>query len=280
MVIPQKNGRILQLHLNSKGIRLLFWLLSGMLILTAAMLIDYFYIFSVFGEQRALSKSMKLQQFTIKKFHNELRDTADQLVRYAEFDRKLRVIVGLQDIGPERAQVNPLAGMQGEHADILQQLDTLVRDIKQREISFFQLEGYLQSEKDRLARTPSVPPTQGHLSSHFGRRVDPFTGKYKMHSGTDFSNGPYTPIYAPADGVVVAAYYNAGYGQFLVLDHGYDIVTRYAHLSKFEVRVGQKVKRGTLIARMGNTGRSTATHLHYEVLVRDQPVDPEQFILE
>ena len=281
MIIPQKDGKIFRLNINAFTLRSMALILGGLLIMTLAMLIDYYYINSAFEQQKELDRDIKLQQFTIQKIHNQLKGIRNQLLRYAEFDRKLRIIGGLQDIGPESTQAaNQRATKELEQSNILHSLENLTRDIKLREVSFFQLEGYLKSEKDRLVRTPSVAPTNGHLSSHFGRRTDPFTGKQKMHRGVDWSNGPYTPIYAPANGVVVAAYYNAGYGQFLVIDHGYDIVSRYAHLSKYEVKVGQKVKRGHLIARMGNTGRSTATHLHYEVLVRDQHVDPEQFILE
>ncbi|MBU3917209.1 M23 family metallopeptidase, partial [bacterium] len=163
---------------------------------------------------------------------------------------------------------------------ILTKLKKTDFDSKLREISFFQLVAYLQERKDKLDRTPSIFPTKGHLSSKYGRRVDPFTKKQTMHMGLDIANRQYTPIYAPADGVVVNTFVNGKLGEFLVIDHGYHIVTRYGHLSKYEVRVGQHVKRGDLIARMGTTGHSTASHLHYEILVNDQYVDPEKYLLE
>jgi len=281
MIIPQKDGRILRLRLSEWTVKLLVFLGLGATVLSLGMLIDYAYIQSAFREQREMEKAIKLQQFTLQRLHNDLDTTRDLLAKYEEMDRKLRVISGLQDSGPNAPSQSASAGPGTiSKLSLLARLENLAFDIKTREISFFQLEGFLQSQRDRLARTPSIAPAQGHYSSGFGRRLDPFTGKAKMHNGMDISAGPFTPIIAPGDGVVVAAYINAGYGRFLVIDHGYDIVTRYAHLSKFEVQVGQKVKRGELIARMGSTGRSTATHLHYEVLVRDQHVDPEQFVLE
>ncbi|MDT8446704.1 MAG: M23 family metallopeptidase [bacterium] len=285
LVIPQKDGHVFRLNLSSFLIKSM---ITGALILTLASLaifIDYLFIIEKGQAQRLLAKELKLQQFRIQSIHNRLDDTTQQLVKFEEFDRKLRIISDLQDTRPAvRFAAHEENLSEEEQQDpsnqILSQLNRLSYDIKVREASFFQLDAFLKERKDRLARTPSIAPAQGHLSSSFGPRSDPFTGKTKYHNGLDFSNGPFTPIYAPADGVVVNTFHNGGYGEFLVIDHGYNIVSRYGHLAKYEVSVGQRVKRGDLIARMGNTGRSTATHLHYEVLVRDQHVDPEKYILE
>jgi murein DD-endopeptidase MepM/ murein hydrolase activator NlpD len=101
-----------------------------------------------------------------------------------------------------------------------------------------------------------------------------------LHTGLDIAASVGTPIYAPADGVISFAGYDGGYGKLLSLDHGYGVVTRFGHCSELYVQVGQKVKRGDVIGAVGNTGRSTAAHLHYEVRVNGIPVDPINYILE
>jgi murein DD-endopeptidase MepM/ murein hydrolase activator NlpD len=118
------------------------------------------------------------------------------------------------------------------------------------------------------------------VTSDFGFRLDPFTAERKSHEGLDIANAAGTGVVAPADGVVVYAAAENGYGNVLVLDHGFGIKTRYGHLSKIEVRLGDRIKRGQLIASIGNTGRSTGPHLHYEVRVNGVPENPRKFILE
>ncbi|MDH5561335.1 MAG: M23 family metallopeptidase [Deltaproteobacteria bacterium] len=287
LIVPQKNGKVLRLKVSSFFFRLYLVIIVVLAVISIGIFVDYIIIKEKGKEFVALNKALMLQKFQMKEISNSLISEQELIKKYAEFDRKLRLISGLQDTNPVVAFDSQFYNEQPEQEmeldsseKITRELEKLNMDIKLREISFFQLETYLQERKDRLARTPSISPTTGHLSSNFGKRVDPFTGKEKFHNGVDWSNRPYTPVYAPADGVVVNTFYNGGYGEFLVIDHGYNIVTRYGHLAKYLVQVGQKVKRGDLIARIGNSGRSTAPHLHYEVLVRDQHVDPEKYILD
>lgn len=265
-----------------------------MLIITAIVILisgvittDYFMKKEDSRTQRNLEKGLMLQKIRLQEIDNQLTKKSDNLINLEEFDRKLRLVSGLQEsatriryVGNNGNMMNGENGSGFSHYNLLEKLKKLDLDTKLRAISFFELGAYLQERKDKLARTPSISPTKGHISSRYGKRVDPFTGKVKSHKGLDFSNRPYTPIYAPADGVVVNTFVNGSFGEFLVIDHGYSIVTRYGHLSKYEVQVGQTVKRGDLIARIGNTGRSTAPHLHYEVLVNDQNVDPEKYMLD
>ena len=138
----------------------------------------------------------------------------------------------------------------------------------------------MASQRDLLQATPSIRPAGGGwVSSGFGRRVDPFTGRGKMHKGLDFAAMIGTPIYAPADGVVSYAGREGGYGKIVSIDHGYGIVTRYAHNSRLLVKTGERVKRWQKIAEVGSTGRSSGPHLHYEVRVNGVPVNPENYIL-
>ena len=124
------------------------------------------------------------------------------------------------------------------------------------------------------AATPSIWPVTGWLSSPYGGRRDPFTGEGDFHPGLDISAPQGEPILAPADGVVSSAAPNGSYGNLIVLDHGFGIITRYGHLSRFAVMNGQEVKRGQVIGYVGTTGRSTSPHLHYEIWMNGQLTNP------
>ena len=143
------------------------------------------------------------------------------------------------------------------------------------------LESGLASVKSRVEHqqalgraTPSGWPLIGWLTSTFGTRRDPFTGLNDFHTGLDISANHGTPIKATADAVVESVGYQGNYGNAIVLSHGYGIGTRYGHLSQFAVRQGQKVMRGEVIGYVGATGRATSSHLHYEILINGQPINP------
>ncbi len=131
-----------------------------------------------------------------------------------------------------------------------------------------------------LASTPSILPVRGLYGNGYGWRKDPFTGERDFHQGLDIAAAPGTKVVAPADGIVTMAGPTGGYGNFLVISHGYGMVTHYGHLQKFMVRPGQRVRRGDLIGMVGSTGRSTGPHLHYEVVVHQRTVDPTRYILD
>lgn len=135
-------------------------------------------------------------------------------------------------------------------------------------------------QTERLSRIPSVVPVRGLMGSGFGWRRDPFTGLRQYHRGLDISAPSGTPIRSPADGIVIKAERNGGYGLLLYISHGDGVVTRFGHLAEFKTTPGARVKRGDVIGLVGNSGRSTAPHLHYEVLVDGQHVNPMKYISE
>jgi murein DD-endopeptidase MepM/ murein hydrolase activator NlpD len=129
------------------------------------------------------------------------------------------------------------------------------------------------------AATPSIWPAHGWLSSRVGARQDPITGESDYHEGLDISADRGTPVYATADGVVRLAGREGGYGNLVIVEHEYGLETRYGHLSRFLVREGSSVKRGDIIGLVGSTGRSTGSHLHYEVRVNGRLLNPLQLLL-
>lgn len=154
------------------------------------------------------------------------------------------------------------------------------RESQKIELDLAKLWGNISERRELLSHTPSIYPAFGWESSHFGYRNDPFTGKVTLHKGLDLAGRIGTPIYAPAAGVISYVGYEPGYGKIVSIDHGFGVVTRYAHNSKIFVKIGQTIKRRDKIAAIGSTGRSSGPHLHYEVRVNGMPVDPKNYILE
>jgi murein DD-endopeptidase MepM/ murein hydrolase activator NlpD len=127
---------------------------------------------------------------------------------------------------------------------------------------------------------PSIWPVQGRVMEGFGQRLDPFSGEGVFHSGVDISAPSGTRVEAAGDGIVLQAAWDSGYGNAILVDHGFGMTTKYGHLSKIFVVVGQEVKRGQVIGAVGMTGKATGPHLHYEVIVNDTPVNPMKYLHE
>ncbi|RYY97136.1 MAG: M23 family metallopeptidase [Comamonadaceae bacterium] len=144
---------------------------------------------------------------------------------------------------------------------------------------FTVMESRLFDQRVNKLMIPTQQPVDvGHVGSAFGWRIDPFTGRSALHTGLDFQADPGTPILAAAGGVVVAAETHFAYGNMVEVDHGNDLVTRYAHASKLLVKKGDLVKRGQKLAEVGSSGRSTGPHLHFEVMVQGTYQDPHRFL--
>lgn len=167
-----------------------------------------------------------------------------------------------------------------DFATLSVRIDRVLKNSQLREQSLIQVWDSLSDRKTLLAATPSIRPARGWFTSKFGYRMDPMNRRPTLHAGLDIAAPPGTPIHAPADGIVSYAGYEGGYGKLVSIDHGYGVVTRFAHTSRIYVEQGQKVSRWDVIAAIGNTGRSTGAHLHYEVRVHGVPVDPINYILE
>lgn len=167
-----------------------------------------------------------------------------------------------------------------DYVSLVIRIDKAVKETQLKEQSVIELWESLSERQSLLNATPNIRPAKGWITSRFGYRMNPFTGKATMHAGLDFAAAPGSPVYAPADGVVIFASYDESYGKLVSLDHGYGVTTRFGHNSQIYVHVGQRVNKWDVIAAVGNTGRSTGPHLHYEVRINGTPVDPANFILD
>lgn len=130
----------------------------------------------------------------------------------------------------------------------------------------------------QMAAKPDLWPVKGPLMAAFGERADPFTGKGEFHKGVDIRAAAGTPVRAAADGVILFSGRDGGYGRLVIVDHGRNLHTYYAHLSRFDAQVGRTVRRGQVLGEVGSTGRSTAPHLHYEVRIGGAPVNPYRYL--
>jgi len=159
------------------------------------------------------------------------------------------------------------------------QVDKLAKDLNDRTDQLAILESALMQDRLKKKLVPSVPPVNtGWFSSNFGWRIDPFTGQNAFHEGVDFMSETGRPVVAAAGGVVVYSDNHPEYGNMIEIDHGNGLTTRYAHLSKRLVKVGDVVLRGLKIGEVGNTGRSTGPHLHFEVRYKGVPQNPVRFL--
>ncbi|MBN2378676.1 peptidoglycan DD-metalloendopeptidase family protein [candidate division WOR-3 bacterium] len=164
--------------------------------------------------------------------------------------------------------------------DVSGTVEELLRKAEDQGTSFTQIKEKLTEDEFLRDHTPSIRPCNGWQCSGFGYRIDPYTKRPRMHNGVDISNAAGTPILASADGEITYTGFNSGYGLAVKLDHGNGIETYYAHLSSILVSPGAEVKRGQVIGLMGATGRTTGTHLHYEVRVGGTAVNPLNYIIE
>ena len=208
------------------------------------------------------------------------------------YDKQLRAYVSLEPIDDDLHymgvggevinfydEVDLSQEVQDNLANLTNALDNLLARSRLQKKSFNELIAHLEEKRYLRNRTPSIIPVQGWFMSGFGYRLDPFTGRIKMHEGLDIAAPLGTPIIAPADGTVSFVGERMGFGLTVEINHGYGYTTLYAHCQRIKTQLNNNVKRGAVIAYVGNTGKSTGPHLHYEVHVSKIPVNPINYIL-
>ncbi len=281
IIIPEGSRKVRRFCLHSNLLKLAaagaFFFLLGMCLLV----FDYCRIGVDGSELERLRTANRRQQERIRTLGSGLENVRRELVALQQSDAKVRLLARL-DSAPEVAMAG-LGGPDekdaaGELSDLQRQIDNIRQAIDLRRESLEEIQGYFNDQRSLLASKPKGWPTKGWVTSGFGLRKSPFSGKRKMHHGIDIAARTGTPVTAAANGIVSKVATLSGYGKVVVLDHGYGFQTYYAHNSKVEVKMGQRVKRGDKIAAVGNTGRSTGSHLHYEVRLNGLPVNPKIYM--
>lgn len=233
------------------------------------------------------------QRQQIQKFADEINSLKSKIAELNTFEKKIRVIANLENQG-ETGDLFGVGGSIPEDLDtgveLTQKHNSLVREMHEQtenlslatinqKQGFNLLLKHLEEQKNLLASTPTIAPAKGWITSKFGYRTSPFTGRREFHKGLDIAARRGTPVYATAEGIVTYAKVKGLLGRTIVIDHGHGMVTRFGHLNKILVSHGQTVQRGDNIGSIGNTGRSTGPHLHYEVRLNGLPVNPSIYIM-
>ena len=288
IIVPHHRGESKKITLTEKKVKILVGVLSFIVILFTLFLVDYFTMNVTRQKYKALTEKNAQQKETITQYKiavNRLRKNIDNFESYA---KKINVMAGLKspevlrELGvggggrgdealnpqtvPQDSGLRKAESVSQKAQGVDKNLDTLVK--------FFEDKTY------RLATTPSIFPANGWMTSAFGKRKDPFTGMEEFHDGVDVAASQGSPIYATADGYVHKIATEKTGGKVIILNHGGGVTTVYCHLSEFNVKVGQKVKREDVIGFVGQTGKTIGPHVHYEVRLNGKAVNPYHYILE
>jgi murein DD-endopeptidase MepM/ murein hydrolase activator NlpD len=293
IVVSDHSQAVRKFRLPRKWLKNLAYGGAGAVLVGLLTVGHYFALLGASSENAVLKEENAQLRSQILLVQEKVAHISATLDRVERFDAKLRTAVTqLQDpernlaIGPvgnseaDAAIPGPAPAGEANLSALPGKLSSLETEAARQEQSLRELQEYFDDQRSLLASTPSIWPTRGWVTSDFGTRIDPYTAERKMHHGMDIATPHGQVIYTPSDGSVVFIGTEGGYGKVLVIDHGYGVKTRFGHLSEIHVRLGDRVSRGAKVASVGNTGRSTGPHLHYEVRVNGIPENPRKFILE
>lgn len=262
---------------------------------------DYIDLQQKNGDKKIVVRKLALQtaeayhqQEQIKKFAIALNDLKKKLIQLEQFERNICIAHNIETFvndeqlfgtgGSPPEDVNPSLYVKQRHQrlikDMHHQLGQLNHASSVQHDDLKSLLSMLEFQKKVLAHTPAIWPVKGWISSKFGFRKSPFTGKREFHKGVDIANRKGSPVIAPADGTVTFVGRKGSLGNVVIIDHGFGTVTRYGHLDKMLCKKGESVRRSDTIGRVGNTGRSTGPHLHYEVHLSGVPVNPTKYLMK
>ncbi len=261
---------------------------------------DYFQLKHTFYDNAGLrdklvkkSQLIQDQRKQIQKFAADLEILKNNVIALTDLGEKVRLIADIKKTGDQSgfigiggipmSELDPDLPLDSRHNRLIREMHSQVNQtqalVKSEKTDFNALIEQLEQKKNMLASIPSIWPVKGCITSKFGYRTSPFTGKQTFHSGLDIANKIGTKVIATANGTVSYAARKMHFGNLVVIDHGYGKATKYGHLSKILVTKGQKVKRGDVIALLGNSGKSTGPHVHYEVVSNGIPLNPLKYIL-
>jgi murein DD-endopeptidase MepM/ murein hydrolase activator NlpD len=293
LVFGHKTSKTRHLKIRRKTFKVVLYLFGFALLSTTFFFCDYIQVKKKVFELNRLRQETQTQKSQLHFFSSKIEDLEKQLSKLKDFDKKIRIIANLER-GQESTPFMGMGGpspsdirekMKGEKDDkgLIQQMkmdiERLQSEATSRGESLSELEKLLETKKEILTHTPSIWPVLGWVTSGFGFRTNPFTGLTQMHEGIDISNRVGTVVAAPADGIISDMGSDLAHGRILVISHGLGMTSRFGHLNKVFVKVGQQVKRGDKVAEVGMTGRTTGPHLHYEVRLNGIPVNPVRYIL-
>lgn len=279
ILVPEDNSKVRRIRIRSGVIKSALCGCFVVVGLLAFFVYAYFNLTIDHAKLQHLRATTSQQRQTLQHLVADLEDVHQQMAALAETEARVRQLADL-DAAPQEIPI-AIGGLSEVGSvktvdEIQRQINKLQVEIELRRQSQENVRDLLNDQVSLSRATPKGWPTKGWLTSYFGMRKSPFTGKRVMHEGLDIAANIGTPIVATADGIVARVRYSPSYGKMLIIDHGYGYRTIFGHTSKILVKAGQKIKRGDLIAKVGNTGQSTGSHLHYELRLNGVPIDPRK----
>tara|TARA_B110000438_G_scaffold298605_1_gene347164 strand:- start:541 stop:1473 length:933 start_codon:yes stop_codon:yes gene_type:complete len=263
----------------------LFILTFSLIFVGANSLSEYFYQKRIDEFKSNYSNIQK----NIKILNERVKNIDSEMLKIEEKDGAIRSYAGMPIIDQDIRKLgiggsilkspifsdNLLPNINEELSILEMNIEKITRQVGLEMASYSSIYKKVKEDVSRIAKIPSIRPVDGgYLNSNFGYRIDPIDNVKRFHHGLDITVKTGTPVYSPADGTIKRAYYLGGFGNHIKVDHSGGYSTIFAHLSKVNVKSGQKVRRGDIIGLTGNSGRSTAPHLHYEVHYYGEPENP------
>jgi murein DD-endopeptidase MepM/ murein hydrolase activator NlpD len=280
IVVPHSRARFRKFRITNRQVAVTVGVVVFLLVASAFTTWSYFTIKIDESELALLDTENEELRQVNQGFETSIRKLQKQLVDFEDRTRQLAIVAGLdgltvsQETGVGGSDIPASIAAPGATLDTMQERAAALAN---------ELEAVTSQLDERfrlISSTPAIAPVKGLLTSGYGWRRDPYSGERALHQAIDISTSPGKPVLAAADGIVVEAERNGRLGKAVYLSHGYGLTTRYGHLSRFNVSPGQRVKRGDTIGYVGNTGRATGYHLHYEVRLDGRPVNPLGYILD
>jgi len=287
IIVPHNKAKSRNISLSEKMIKIVAGIGLFVFLALTVFLIDYFTMNVTRQKYKTLWDETAQQKTAIAQYQQTVDKLQTTIDNYENYAKKLNVMAGLKSeevlegepgvgsgSGQEIGETGPSQTLDlGNLNDISQKANRVARNLDT-------LTTFFEDQVLQLASTPTVWPTKGYMSSPYGWRDDPFTGKRTFHHGIDIATSHGNSIYATADGTVIQARTDKIGGKTIKIKHMFGYVTIYCHLSKFLAKVGQKVKRGETIGLVGSTGKARGPHVHYEVQLNGKEKNPYYFLLE
>jgi murein DD-endopeptidase MepM/ murein hydrolase activator NlpD len=288
IIIPHTRAKFKNISFSKKTIKIASGLAVVVFLMLTVFLIDYFTMNVTRQKYKTLLDENDHQNQAIAQYKETVDKLQTTIDHYESYAKKLNVMAGLKSEDPIEGE--PGVGGPSENQEIsdlnssqrvdLGNLHDISQKAEQIEKNLNTLASFFEDQALELASTPTIMPTKGYMSSAFGWRDDPFTGKRAFHQGIDIATHHGNPIYATADGVVIQARSDKIGGKTIKIKHMFGYTTVYCHLSEYLVKVGQKVKRWDTIGLVGSTGKARGPHVHYEVHLNGKALNPYNYILE
>jgi murein DD-endopeptidase MepM/ murein hydrolase activator NlpD len=289
IIVPHSKTNTRTLTFSKRAVKFLIGGAGVVVLVLGVFLADYFSMTFMRTKYRTLVQENSEQKERIAETKNTVKRLETTVANYEDYARKLNIMMGLKSADVIPGEPGLGGGDPGEGGEpqaatppslSLGSIESLVLKAESVEKNLGSLVGMLESQVARLASTPTIWPTQGWVSSPFGYRIDPYTGRRTFHRGIDIATNFGNPVAAAADGSVTEATDDKFYGNTVIISHGNGVVTQYCHLEKYVVKPGQKIRRGDILGYVGKTGKALGPHLHYEVRINDTAVNPYNYILE